>query len=84
MTDPTIRIPFPVEELADRILERLNGNLIQPRLLTAEQAGHYIGRPVQMVLKMRRDGVIHKCSHDGRLLFDRRDLDRVIEERKKP
>ena len=73
-------IAFPVDELADRILARLNGDLIQPRLLTAEQAGKYIGRPVQMVLKMRRDGVIRKCSHDGRMLFDRLELDKVIEE----
>ena len=81
MTDPTtISIAFPVEEIADRIIEKMNGDLIQPRLLTAEQAGKYIGRPVQMVRKMYRDGLIQKCSHDGRLLFDRLELDRVIEE----
>ena len=80
MTNPTISVAFPVEEIADRIIEKMNGDLIQPRLLTAEQAGKYIGRPVQMVRKMYRDGLIQKCSHDGRLLFDRVELDRVIEE----
>ena len=80
MTIPASTIPFPVEELAERLLEHMNGHLIQPRLLTAEQAGKYIGRSESMVRHMHQRGVIHKCSHDGRLLCDRVELDRVIEE----
>ena len=80
MTDPTISVAFPVEELAERLLEHMNGHLIQPRLLDAKQAGTYLGRPAAMIQKLYRDGKIKKCSPDGRLLFDRLELDKVIEE----
>lgn len=79
MINPAITIPFPVAELAERLLEHMNGHLVQPRLLDAKQAGKYMGRSEQMIRKMYRDGVIRSCSHDGKLLFDRLELDQVIE-----
>ena len=55
---------------------------IQPRLLDAKQAGHYISRPETMVRKLARERKIRVSSSDSRLLFDRRDLDSFIEREK--
>ena len=73
------------ERVADRIGERLGGNgsgAVRPRLLTVEQAAHYLGRSKASVQHLVADGGLPVVRSDRRVFLDIRDLDRWIERNK--
>lgn len=55
------------------------GVYVEPRLLSVEQAARYVGRPVQGFRKFAKTWRIPIASPDRRILFDRADLDQMIE-----
>jgi hypothetical protein len=60
------------------------GSFVQPRLMTVDQAARYVGRPVQGFRKFAKTWRIPVASPDRRILFDREDLDRMVERWKTP
>jgi hypothetical protein len=77
-----------VDVLADRVaakvVERTEsvGATVKPRLLTAAQAGNYIGRTTEAVEHMISSGKLATVRSDRRVFIDIRDLDAWIEENK--
>ena len=55
---------------------------VQPRLLSLEQAGQYLGRSRQAVEHMVRSGRLPAVKADRRVFLDRADLDGWIIENK--
>jgi excisionase family DNA binding protein len=77
--------------LADLVAERVSARMggtgsaaIAPRLLSVEQAAAYIGRTKDSVQSMAANGKLPIVRADRRIFFDRRDLDRWIEDNKHP
>ncbi len=77
-----------LNNLADRIVERLEGrlNAARPaqtsRLLTLEGAATYLSRTVPAVRHLIAQGKLPTVRIDGRICLDVRDLDRAIEDAK--
>ena len=55
---------------------------VQPRLLSLEQAGQYLGRSRQAIEHMVRSGRLPAVKADRRVFLDRADLDEWIIENK--
>jgi len=56
---------------------------IQPRLLNIKQAAEYLGCPVWTLRSLEWAGKLPSVRRLGRrILFDRADLDRLVEEKK--
>jgi excisionase family DNA binding protein len=73
--------------LADRILARMQpaaqkSDLIAPRLMSIPQAAEYLGRTVDAVENMIRNGKLLTVRGDRRVQFDREDLNHWIEANK--
>lgn len=76
----------------DRLLELLAGKLasklaknpsrLYPRLLTIDQAAVYLGRCREAVQRLVSEGKVPTVRDDRRVLLDRLDLDRWIDENK--
>lgn len=79
-----------LDALAERVAAKLGNRLaecdvegaVQPRLLSVTQAAAYLGRTKEAVQHMVADGALPTVRHDRRVFFDRRDLDRWIEQAK--
>ena len=80
-----------LDSLAERVALRLRAELeqkealtpkVQPRLLSLEQAGQYLGRSRQAVEHMVRSGRLPAVKADRRVFLDRADLDEWIIENK--
>lgn len=79
-----------LEEFADLVAAKLAAQLqnnqtlpCNPRLLTLEQAGTYIGRTKEAVHSLVATGRLPTVRTDRRVFLDVKDLDRWIEEHKK-
>ena len=70
-----------VRAIADEVERRLIPRLTRPmaRLLTVEEAGAYLGRTPGAIRSMVKAGKIPYLKIDERLMFDVRDLDRMID-----
>jgi hypothetical protein len=69
--------------LAEAIVNRLDHRLnCQPRLLEIEEAAHYLGLTVH-ALRHKAGIEIPVVRIDSKLRFDRRDLDRFIDQAKR-
>jgi len=69
------------------IVARVTENLAKtgvavPRLLTVEQAATYLGRSEDAVRRLQSSGTLRATKLDGRVQFDRADLDTLIENSK--
>ena len=84
---------FDIDGLIDVFAERVAAKLreqpadpdrtaMKPRLLTAEQAGAYLGRTKEGVEHMIAAGKLPVVRADRRVFLDVRDLDRWIEQNK--
>jgi excisionase family DNA binding protein len=79
-----------LEQFADLVAAKLAAQLqnnhnspFNPRLLTLEQAGTYIGRSREAVQSLVATGKLPTVRSDRRVFLDVKDLDRWIEEHKK-
>jgi hypothetical protein len=78
-----------LEALAAKVADRLRRELtptagasVRPRLLTAEQAGVYLGRTKASVQHMIASGRVPVVRADRRTFLDVRDLDTWVEQNK--
>lgn len=78
-----------LEQLADLLAVKLAAQLqnghnspFNPRLLTIEQAGVYIGRTREAVQSLVATGKLPTVRSDRRVFLDVKDLDRWIDEHK--
>jgi len=77
-----------MDALADRVAVKVrhelaqNGTSVKPRLLTAEQAGVYLGRTKEAVEHMIAAGKLPVVRADRRIFLDVRDLDCWIDANK--
>ncbi len=75
-----------VDALADAVAARVSARLEQrapaPRLLTVEQAAHYLGRTPQAIRQMISSGKLCPVKGDRHVQLDIRDLDIWIERSK--
>ncbi len=80
-----------LDSLAEKVAVRLRAGMeqrgalppkVQPRLLSLEQAGQYLGRSRQAVEHMVRSGRLPAVKADRRVFLDRADLDEWIVENK--
>ena len=78
-----------MDALADRVAIKVRQELnqtgnpaVKPRLLTAEQAGVYLGRTKEAVEHMIAGGKLPVVRADRRIFLDVRDLDRWIDANK--
>ena len=76
------------DRLLELLAEKLAGKLSQepsrlyPRLLTIDQAAVYLGRTRQATERLASSGRIPTVRADRRVLVDRLDLDRWIDDNK--
>lgn len=95
MTDLTDAFPAGIPDLAVQLIaqitEHVRGSFaasaprtdaIQPRLLTAQEAGEYIGRTEQAVRHLIHQRDIPVVRKGRSVRIDRKDLDRWIENNK--
>jgi excisionase family DNA binding protein len=79
---------FTFDRLLEVLAEKLASKLLQepsrlyPRLLTADQGAVYLGRSRAELRKLVEAGRIPTVRADSRVLLDRLDLDRWIEQQK--
>ncbi len=84
----TIDLDSVVDELADRVVAKLEqrlagGHAMTPqRLLSVEQAAEYLGRSKASVQHMVASAKIQVVRADRRVFLDVRDLDAWIEQNK--
>jgi excisionase family DNA binding protein len=75
-----------LDVLAERIVSRMQpavqSDVIVPRLMSIPQAAEYLGRTVDAVENMIRNGKLPTVRGDRRVQLDREDLDRWIEANK--
>lgn len=81
VTDPL------VQAIAERTAALLRPALehyqsVQPRLMTVDQAGIYLGRTGKAVRQLVDRGTLPAVRADGRVMLDREDLDRWIRDNK--
>ena len=67
-----------LEAIRAVVRDELQGR-VEHRLFSVEQAADYCGRPVQGFRKFAMKWAIPVASPDGRVLYDRQDLDCLIE-----
>ena len=82
---PSIKVEIPLDDLVLRLKEELNGGPgeVQPRLMTLEQAGRYLGRSGVAVKGLLRNKVLKRVAlGDRRVFLDRVDLDAAIDAHK--
>jgi hypothetical protein len=66
-------------KIADKLEERLRARpVLQPRLLTVEQAAMVLGRSEKAVRALLLNGTLKNASPDGRVQIDMRDIDVLI------
>jgi len=67
------------DQLAAKVIARIEAQgIVQPRLLTVEQAARYLGRTEEAVRRLRLSGKLPVVKLDDRVMFDVRDLDGQI------
>lgn len=73
------------EATARRVLAELRAAPAseRPRVLDTRSAAAYLGRTPQAVREMARTGKLVQVRIDGRVFFDREDLDRMIDASKR-
>jgi len=72
-----------IDAVAERVLARLTKDgILQPRLLSVPAAAMYLGRTEEAVRRLQASGTLRAVKLDGRVQFDRVDLDTFIENRK--
>jgi excisionase family DNA binding protein len=77
-------IEFNTDTIADAVAHRLRDNgILAPRLLTLDQAATYLGLTKDALKAKVHMGRIPTVDLDKKLRFDRRDLDRIIEQNKR-
>ncbi len=73
-------IQNPLEALVEMIVDRTMAKMDpRPRLLSVRQAAEYIGRSEDAIRRLEAKKVIPGVRGDGRLQFDRKDLDAWID-----
>ena len=74
-----------LETLAEKLAAKLTQepSRLYPRLMTIEQAAVYLGQARQTIQHLARTGNIPSVLVASRILIDRIDLDRWIEEHKR-
>lgn len=73
-----------LDELAKAIAERLNGKgVLAPRLMDLDAAATYLGMTPDALKHKALRGIIPSVELDTKWRFDREDLDKLIESRKK-
>ena len=81
-----------LDQLADLIAARLHqlqagqeaGESTTSPWLSASSAASYLDWPLQRVYKLTAQGAIPHYKHDGRLLFNKRDLDQWLRDFRAP
>lgn len=72
-----------VAEIARVVVrEELERQPVQPRLFTVKQAAKYLGRSPDALYHLIRNAPLPSVRADGRVMLDRRDLDKYIEDNK--
>ncbi len=72
-----------VEMVAARVTENITKTGVAvPRLLSVPQAAIYLGRTEDAVRRLQVAGTLRAVKLDGRVQFDRSDLDQLIENSK--
>ena len=71
-----------VETVTERVQARLVTEVTLPRLLSVAQAAIYLGRTEAAVRQLYSSGRLRAVKLDGRVQFDRKDLDAFIENSK--
>lgn len=87
MSEPTTATSLLAQEIADELLRRGFGQqkpaaVADRRVLDLDDAAEYLGCGVTKLRELEAAGQIRRVEYDTRLRFDRRDLDRFIEEHK--
>jgi excisionase family DNA binding protein len=81
MTGPGDAMIEAIAEAVALKLERMNG--VQQRLMEIEEAAKYLGMTVPALRHKVATGEIPVVRIDNKLRFDRRDLDRYIDQAKR-
>jgi excisionase family DNA binding protein len=77
-------IEINTDTIADAVVARLiEYGVLVPRLLTLEQAATYLGMTKDALKAKVHMGKIPTVGLDGKLRFDKLDLDRIIQEHKR-
>lgn len=64
------------------VREELERQPVQPRLFTVKQAAKYLGRSPDALYHLIRNAPLRSVKADGRVMLDRQDLDKWIEDNK--
>lgn len=77
-------IEINTDTIAEAVVTRLTGyGVLIPRLLTLDQAATYLGLTKDALKAKVHLGRVPTVELDKKLRFDRQDLDRLIEARKR-
>ncbi len=77
-------VEINTETIAEAVVARLvESGVLVPRLLTLEQAATYLGMTKDALKAKVHMGKIPTVALDGKLRFDKLDLDRIIQEHKR-
>jgi len=71
-----------VQKVAERLAHDATGATIRKRLYTVEEAAEYLARTKDAVEHMLASGKLRAVRSDRRVLIDKQDMDRLIEENK--
>ena len=72
------------DTIADAVVARLvDSGVLIPRLLTLDQAATYLGMTREALKAKVHLGKVPTVEIDKKLRFDRRDLDRIIDDNKR-
>jgi hypothetical protein len=84
LTRDSIKFEFPVDALADRIVDRIGANhqKLKRRLFTRQETADYLGRSVRGLDGLVAKGAFPSVRGDSKPMFDVRDLDAWIEANK--
>ena len=72
-----------LDELAEKIADRIGGNGVKVRLMTTKAAAAYLGITGNALRQWVAVGKLPTVRADRHLRFDVRDLDKLIEENKR-
>jgi excisionase family DNA binding protein len=78
-----VAIEINTDTIADAVANRIrDAGIVAPRLLTLDQAATYLGLTKDALKAKVHLGRIPTVDLDKKLRFDRRDLDRIVDQSK--